>query len=449
MQTISSPPTRYRWTIVAVLCAFAFVLYVDRINISISAPHIAAEFSLSQQSIGNILSAFLFGYAFGLVPGGWLADRFGAHRVLTAAGICWAVLTVLTSCIRKELFGLPLNVEATLFVMRFLLGVTEACAYPTFARALANWVRQSETAMASGLIHMGSNLGGVFTPLSIAFIVGHFGWRYSFPFSGAITVAVVVWWWFAATDDPSQHRRVSESELGMIALGREELIVKRVDTAWFREMVRSRNVYMLCASEVFYGLSGFVFLTWFYIYYSQVRGGGSMYSAFLTSLTYVTGALGALLGGVLSDYAFRKWGQPWGRRLVPLVAIMASGLCCIVAPAIRNNSASGIVYALAAGLQFLAAPAFWATVIDITRRGPGIVGGLMNGSGNLGAAVGTVTFPWIVSRVGYQSALQLAGIAGLISGLVWLLIDSSRRIDSDAASRSAGGLQSQISTEVI
>ena len=85
---------------------------------------------------------------------------------------------------------------------------------------------------------------------------------------------------------------------------------------------------------------------------------------------------------------------------------------------------------MAAGLQFLAAPAFWATVIDITRRGPAILGGFMNGSGNLGAAVGTITFPWVVSRMGYQYALQWAGVAGIVSGLVWLLIDSSRRIDS-------------------
>jgi len=58
----------------------------------------------------------------------------------------------------------------------------------------------------------------------------------------------------------------------------------------------------------------------------------------------------------------------------------------------------------------------------VTRRGPAIVGGLINGSGNLGAAIGTITFPWMVSRIGYQSALQWTGAAGLVSGLVWFLI---------------------------
>src|SRR5262252_7743816 len=97
-------PSRYRWVIVAVLCAVAFVLYVDRINISVSAPHIAAEFGLSSQALGNVLSAFLFGYALGLVPGGWLADRFGAHKVLTVAAIFWALLTALMGCVPGGLF---------------------------------------------------------------------------------------------------------------------------------------------------------------------------------------------------------------------------------------------------------------------------------------------------------------------------------------------------------
>ena len=37
----------------------AFVLYVDRVNITVAAPYLASEFSLSAQSLGEVLSAFL------------------------------------------------------------------------------------------------------------------------------------------------------------------------------------------------------------------------------------------------------------------------------------------------------------------------------------------------------------------------------------------------------
>lgn len=233
---------------------------------------------------------------------------------------------------------------------------------------------------------------------------------------------------------PSDHPRVSEQELSLIASEKEEMQIERPDSVWYQQSFRSRNAYMLCLSEIFYGLSGFVFLTWFYIYFVKVRGAGDLYSAVLTSLTYLAGAAGSLMGGILCDCSLKKWGSPWGHRIVPLPAISASWISYIIAPAIRNNTASAVIFSLAAGLQFVAAPAFWATVIDITRRGPGILGGFMNGSGNLGAAIGTVTFPWLISISGWEMALQLAGLAGLLSGLVWLFIDSSHQIDTLPAS---------------
>jgi len=426
-------PSRFRWTVVALLCAVAFVLYIDRINIMITAPHLEKEFDLSSQMMGNVLSAFLFGYALGLVPGGWLADRFGPHRVLTFACLSWGILTVLMGCIRKEVTGHAFNSGVLLITARFLLGICEACAYPTFNRALANWMRRGERAFSSGLIHCGSGLGGAFTPVFIALIVQKLGWRESFWLSGAITFAVAIAWWKWTTDYPAQHSQVNAAELQQIAAEREELQTKAADRQWYRNLARSQNAYMLCASEFLYGLSGFVFLTWFYIYFVKVRGAGDLYSAVLSSLTYLAMALGAPIGGILCDASVRKWGSPWGRRIVPLVSIALSGVLGMVAPAIANNTWSAIVFSAAAGLQFVAASAFWATVIDITRRGTGVLGGFMNGAGNLGSAIGTISFPWMVDRLGWELALQLAGLAGVASGLIWMFIDSSRQIDRDVS----------------
>jgi len=424
------PKTSYfRWGIVGLLCAVAFVLYVDRGNITVAAPYIASEFNLSTHSLGRVLSAFLFGYAAGLVPGGWLADRFGPRSVLTAAGLSWAVITLLQGLIQKEILGHTVDAVVMLESLRFLLGLCEACAYPTFNRALANWMRGSERARASGLIHAASGLGGAFTPVWIALIISHFGWRQSFFLSSVLTVLVIMFWRRMATDEPVQHKRVSETELLLIAAEKEEQHAERPDLAWFKLLARSRNAYMLCASEFFFGISGFVIITWLYIYFEQVRGAGKIYAAVLSSLPFVGMTIGAPLGGMLCDYAFRKWGSPWGRRSVPFVAIVLSGVFGMMAPAIRNNTASAVVFSLAGALQFVAAPPFWATVIDITRRGTGILGGFMNGSGALGTALGTIAFPWMVSHMGWEGAIEAASATALVAGLLWLLIDSSRQID--------------------
>lgn len=396
------------------------MLYIDRINLTIAAPRLASEFGLSHESLGVVLSAFLFGYAAGLVPGGWFADRFGPYRVLMAAGLCWAIVTALTAAIR-----LP----SLLIAARFALGLCEACAYPAFNRALANWMCRDERARAMGLLNGASALGGSFTPVFIAFIVTHYGWRESFVASAAVTVIVTLWWAAGAANEPSAHPRVSKAELDLIAAHKEELHAGSPDLAWYGRLWRSRDAWMLCCSEFFFGLALFVYITWFYTYFVEVRHAGPLQAALLSSLPYIAMAIGAPAGGILCDAAVKRWAARRGRRIVPLVSLLLSGLCAMAAPAIGNNSASAATFALAAGLQFVSAAAFWATVIDITRKGAGLLGGLMNGSGTLGQAIGTAVFPRLVTRLDWAPALQTAGACSLAAGLIWLLIDATREID--------------------
>jgi len=424
------PTSHFRWTIVALLCGVAMVLYVDRVNLMVAVPFMKEEFGLSEAARGNVLSAFLFGYAVGLVPGGWLADRLGAHRVLAAAGLSWSLLTVLMAGVRQERFGVTLDAETSLVTLRFLLGVCEACAFPTFGRALANWMRRGERALASGLIHCGAGLGGALTPVFIAWIITTSGWREAFAISAIVTLGMAILWWKTATDDPAAHRRVSAAELALIAAGKEELRSERAGFAWLGRMLRSRNAYLLCASEFFYGLGGFVFLTWFYTYFKEARGAGEIYSGFLSSVNWLAMAIGAPLGGLLCDRCVRRWGSPWGRRLVPLVSISLSGACSMMAPMIADNNLSAATFALAAGLLYAAAAAFWSTLIDVTRQGTGLLGGLMNGIGSLGGALGAKYFAALHPQIGYERALQLAGLMAIVSGLIWLGIDSSKQIDA-------------------
>ncbi len=436
--SVPRPASSFRWIIVAMLCAVAFVLYVDRVNLMVAISYMKEEFGFSEAACGDILSAFHFGYAAGLVPGGWLADRFGPYRVLGAAGLSWSVCTALIAGVGSDLTRGALDPVSLLFVLRFLLGVCEACAFPTFGKALAHWVRRTERAWASGLIHSGAGLGGAFTPLLIVAIVLSLGWRESFLASSIATLAITLAWMRWAADDPAQHPKVTPEELRIIAAEKEEMRSEPLDAAWFARAARSRSLYLLCASEFFYGLGGFVFLTWFFRYFREVRCVDDVFSGLFSSCNWLAMAITAPLGGWLCDRSVRRWGSPWGRRAVPLVSIVLSGLCGIAAPAIANPWLSAAVFALAAGLLYGAAAAFWSTLIDLTRRGAGILGGLMNGVGSLGGALGTLFFARLIPVLGYQGALQCAGMMAVVSGLIWLGIDNSRGIDEGVGVPSQG-----------
>jgi len=425
-------PTHFRWMIVAMLCAIACVMYVDRVNLMVAITSMKHEFAFSEEVRGSLLSAFLFGYAFGLVPGGWLADRFGARRVLSAAGVSWSVLTVLTASVRPEMGGAWLAATDVLFLLRFLLGVCEACAWPAFGRAMAQWMRRSERALASGLIHSGSGLGGALASIVVAWLIPTLGWREAFVISGLVTFVVTLWWIAQSADDPARHRRVSAAELAIIAADKEEMRPRPLDVAWFKRLAVARNAYLLCLSEFFFGLGGFIFITWFYTYFTEVRRAGEVYSGILSSCNYVALVIAAPIGGLVCDRCVRRWGSRWGRRTVPLISISLSGVCTIIAPTIKNHTASAVVFALSCGFMYAAGPAFWSVLIDITRRGTGILGGLMNGAGNLGGALATRYFPYLLPALGYERSIQCAGFMAIISGLIWLGLDASRQIDAVA-----------------
>lgn len=422
---------RFRWHIVRVFFAMSVVLYVDRINIAIAAPSLASGFHLSTIEMGRVLSAFLFGYAMGLIPGGYLADRIGPYRLLVFAGFAWAAVTLLTAAIPGQRSIGRSGAVAILVLARFVLGLCEACAYPTFNRALANWMLADERARASGWIHCGAGVGGALTPLFIAFIILHFGWRTNFIASGLLTVAVSWWWWQTGADEPARHARVTPAELALIQAGRQPGDNRLPGRDWYWRAVRSPEIWLLCGSELFFGVAQFVYVTWFYTYFASTRKVEAMAAAGLSSLPYVAIAVGAPLGGVLCDLSVRKFGSPWGRRLVPLVALALSGTSAIVAPTFANNTLAAGTFAVAAGFQYMAASAYWSTLIDISRQGTGVLGGLMNGSVYLGSAIATWQFPVVAQSLGYAVALRLAGIAALCAAAVWFWIRSARQIDQE------------------
>ena len=71
----STRPTRSRFVIMVLLFTCVMINYLDRSNISITAPAMRAELGLDTAQMGYVLSAFGWTYALCQIPGGWLVDR--------------------------------------------------------------------------------------------------------------------------------------------------------------------------------------------------------------------------------------------------------------------------------------------------------------------------------------------------------------------------------------
>src|SRR5437879_2980777 len=132
--------SRVRWLLLFWILVMSAITFLDRVNISISGVAVADEYHFSDVQLGVVLSAFLWGYAIFQVPGGKLADRFGARRVLTGGALWWGAFTALTALIPLRAAAAVVVSRRTavltagliLFVgVRFMLGAGEAVMFPS------------------------------------------------------------------------------------------------------------------------------------------------------------------------------------------------------------------------------------------------------------------------------------------------------------------------------
>src|SRR5215472_1199932 len=83
----ASPPALHSWQgrrVLALLCAVAFLDFVDASITNVALPHILRALHFSLQSLQWVPSAYLLTYGGFMLLGGRLADLLGRRRVLLA-----------------------------------------------------------------------------------------------------------------------------------------------------------------------------------------------------------------------------------------------------------------------------------------------------------------------------------------------------------------------------
>ena len=162
MSEAPSRPTGVRHLIILLLTLMSVLLYLDRFCVSFAGDYIKEDLGLSQTQMSWFLSLFFWSYALSQVPAGWLADRFGARRMLSIYVVAWSLFTAL--------MGLAAGFTMLLFA-RLMCGITQAGAYPTAGGVISRWVPLSKRATASAWVGLGGRIGGAMAPILTAFLM--------------------------------------------------------------------------------------------------------------------------------------------------------------------------------------------------------------------------------------------------------------------------------------
>ena len=390
------------------LCCMAFIMYVDRTNISIVAPILQKEANLSHTELGLVFSAFATAYACCGVPGAWFSDRFGARVSLSLGGLLWSVATIATGCVS----GL-----AAIATARFFVGAGEAPIYAIAARVIATWIPEQRRGTAQGVMHGSGRFANALAPLIVTWLVVLLSWRVAFVALGAITICFFGFLYVWFRDEPREHPAITPDELSILRPpGAAALSGRTREPVVWPDLLR--RVWPASAACFAHGWMLWFFLNWVPTYFATRYGMKIESSAVFSTLVLLGGTLGTMMGGALSDWRFRTTGNRLrARRDVIIFGFLSSiiGLLPLFFTTDFALNAAGL--GLAFFLSELADSPLWLVGAEVAPKHAGTSSALTFA----GMAVAGAVSPLIVGKLldvtgGDWSIAFMASIAVMILG---------------------------------
>jgi ACS family glucarate transporter-like MFS transporter len=423
----SSRPTHVRFRIIVLIFLITSINYADRATFSIAGNAASIELGLDPVATGFILSAFAWAYALAQIPGGLLLDRFGTKRIYAGAIALWSLLTAAQGLVG---FVPGLTAVATLFVLRFLVGLAEAPSFPGNARLVAAWFPGSERGTASAIFNSAQYFSLVaFAPL-MGWLVHSHGWRSVFWVMGTLGLVG------AATfvryiHSPVRHPAINGAELAYIEAGGGLVHMEErgADTArafsWpnLGRLLSSRMMLGIYLGQYCINVLTYFFVTWFPIYLVKERGLNIMEAGFAAAAPALCGFGGGLAGGFLSDRILKATGDLDRARKIPLVIGML--LATLIIACVWADSETMVVVLMA--IAFFGkgvASLGWAVMADVApKQLAGLSGGVFNMFGNIAGIVTPIVVGFIVAATGsFDWALVFVGAHCLLTIFAFLVI---------------------------
>ncbi len=366
--------------------------YLDRGVLSVSAPVLQRELTLSPTQMGLLFSAFFWSYSVFQLAAGWLVDRYEVKHILSAGFLLWCLATASVGWITG--FG-------WLLASRVILGVGESVAYPAYSRILARDVPEDRRGFANALVDAGSKIGPALSTLAGGLLVGRFGWRALFLGMGLGGLLWLIPWILIAPAGRESGNANSDTR-----------------PASMREVLRRREIWGTCLGMFSLGYVWYFLLSWLPSYLVNERGFSMQSMAVLGSLPFAAMAVTSILGGWLSDRLIR--GGYAATRVRKTFVTTGLLLCCVTllpAAVVHSPRLCVILLVVSCAALGLFTSNVWA--ITQTLAGPRAAGswtGIQNAIGNLGGVISPALTGIVVGRTGSYYFAFVAASAMLILG---------------------------------
>jgi len=158
----------FQWMIFGLCFLIVLLDGFDTAAIGFIAPSLVKEWGVTRPALAPVLSAALFGLAFGALSSGPLADWLGRKMLLVASVLVFGI-----ACMGSS-FSQSLE---QLTALRFLTGLGLGAAMPNAVTLMSEYCPDRLRATLTNAMFCGFPLGAAFGGFLAAWLIPQFGWR--------------------------------------------------------------------------------------------------------------------------------------------------------------------------------------------------------------------------------------------------------------------------------
>jgi ACS family D-galactonate transporter-like MFS transporter len=419
--TITEQPTRTRYRVMLMIFVCVVITYLDRSNISITAPAMHKEFGFTTVQMGWILSAFGWTYAFGQMPGGWLVDHIRPRYFYPGILILWSLATACLGIVGSFI---------GLFLIRLLIGALEAPSYMINNQVVTSWFPDRERGGAIGFYISGQFIGLAFLQPLLVWLVANHGWRSVFFTTG---IGGMLWGlvWLLIYRSPRASKSTNEAEIALIEAGGGLVDLGTADANKQRRKLSLDDIITVFKYKKLWGAyigqfavtsSQWFFLTWFPTYLVEFRHLSILKSGIYVSLPFIAAFVGTQLSGFLSDWLLRSGRTLGTARKAPIIfgLLLSSS---IIGANFVDRPEYVIAFMCLAFFGNGMASIGWSLISHIAPKPLiGLTGGTFNFISNLSGIATPLIIGYLAQGGNFAPGLTYIATVAVIGALAYILM---------------------------
>ena len=354
------------WTLVVTTGAI-LMTSIDGGILPAVLPAISEEFGLNAKQGGLINSAFFAALIVGGIVFGIIADRIGTGYRRTWTWNIAMLLAILGGLLTFGFTGGFL----TLLLWRIPMGLSRGGSEPVNVALVSEWWPKEHRGFALGVHHTGFPIGQFLTGALIALVLGAAGWREAFLLIPLLGIVIMVMQAVIGTRK-NQEKVYDWIDENQLTRPLPELSTRLSGgiLAPVKEALRSANVRwsVVLVFLFLWGEAGAVtFLTTQFVQ----NGMGQAQAALIAGASGITGWIGQIVWGTVSDHVGRKFSITfliigWAVALLAMIFIAGPGSAWLIL----------LFWGLFRNAPF---PVVYALLIDSVPRAAGTAMGIMIG----------------------------------------------------------------------